>query len=62
MDPLFVLALGFAAYAINMVGVSTSRDQLFRGLLFCGCTLFSVHPAMLGAHGGNVSYVSVRCK
>ena len=50
MDPLFVQALGFAAYAINMVGFSTSRDQLFRGLLFCSCTLFSLHYALLGAY------------
>ncbi|WP_109315348.1 YgjV family protein [Pseudovibrio ascidiaceicola] len=70
MDPLVIQGFGLAAYAVNMVGFSTKRDQLFRSLLFVSCSLFCIHYVLMGAYvtGTNLgingvrSFVSLRFK
>lgn len=70
MDPLIVQGFGLAAFAVNVVGFSTKRDQLFRGLLFVSCSLFCIHYVLMGAYvaGANLgvngvrSFVSLRFK
>ncbi|SDQ11880.1 YgjV family protein [Pseudovibrio sp. Tun.PSC04-5.I4] len=55
MDLYIIQALGITAFAVNMVGFSTSRDQLLRSLIFLSASLFCIHYVLLGAYVAGLS-------
>lgn len=55
MNLYIIQALGFTALAVNVVGFSTSRDQVLRRLIFLSASLFCMHYVLLGAYVAGLS-------
>lgn len=50
MNDLTIQALGFVAFAINIVASSSVDDRRIRTLLCLSCLTFSVHFSLMGAY------------